>query len=419
MADFGNEGIADLYRRPGSVSSAYVDVTQDVRNPRRTSTLRQRTLREALTAAGAPEIDVSTIIELIEAPPRRGGPMGRLMVVRQGVVEVNEVLSGEPLGELLVSYGPVPSLIPLLVHRPRDLSYVVAEAGRDGGEITLFRLSRSQPVAQVRVEGDTEFLTKVASEDDFLANGRYQHHTEEVWKRNQGQIAAAIDEVVRDSKAELLVLTGDVRARQLLVDQLSPPSREVLHVVPTNTRPDGAAQDELEGDLHRHLAAILAQDVHDALERLGTGRGNGLSEIDFAAVVHALQHGQVDVLLLAPDRITGETLIALDREPWLAATSADALGGAGELGPVPAADALIRAAILTDARVMVVSAGELPAETSAAALLRWSTLPAPAEAPTAAEAELAERPSRGDAVTFPRRGASSGSPSAETNRPER
>ncbi|TFC90614.1 MULTISPECIES: hypothetical protein [Cryobacterium] len=422
MADFGSERIADLYRRPGSVSSAYVDVTQDARNPRRTSTLRQRTMREALTEAGAPEIDANTIVELVEEPPGVGGPMGRLMIVRQGVVEVNEVLTGEPLGELLVAYGPVPSLLPLLIHRPRDFSYVVAEAGRDGGEITLFRLSRSQPVSRVRVEGDTEFLTKVGSEDDFLANGRYQHHTEEVWKRNEGQIAAAIDEVVRDSRAELLMLTGDVRARQLLVDQLSPTSRDVLHVVPTNTRPGGATQEELEADVHRHVAAIHAQDAYDALERLGTGQGNGLSEIDFAAVVRALQQGQVDVLLLAASRPPGETLIALDREPWLAATPADALG-AGELGSVPAVDALIRAAILTDARVIVVSPGALPAEVSAAALLRWSTLPASVETPTAAEAELADLPSRGDAVTFPRRRSSSGISDTGTDsgqdRPER
>ncbi|TFC93688.1 hypothetical protein E3T28_16290 [Cryobacterium sinapicolor] len=418
MADFGNEGLADLYRRAGSVSSAYVDVTQDAQNPRRTSSLRQRTLREALTEAGAPEIDIGTIIELIEEPPGVGGRMGRLMVVREGVVEFNEVLSGEPLGELLVSYGPVPALIPLLIHRPRDLNYVVAEVGRDGGEVTLYRLSRTHPLSKVRVKGDTEFLTKVGSEDDFLANGRYQHRTEEVWKRNEGQIAAAIDEVVRDSKAELLMLTGDVRARQLLVDQLSPTSREVLQVLPTNTRPGGAAQEELEGDLNRHLAAILAQEEHDALERLGAGQGSGLSELDFAAVVRALQQHQVDVLMLAPDRMPGETLIALDREPWLAGSSADALG-AGELGSVPAADALIRAAILTDARVMVVSPGELPAETSIAALLRWSTLPAPAEAPTPAEAELSGLPSRGDAVTFPRRRASSGGLSTGRDRPER
>ncbi|MBC7441306.1 MAG: hypothetical protein H7311_02065 [Ramlibacter sp.] len=413
MADFGNEGLAELFRRAGSVSTVYVDVTQDTSNPRRTSTLRQRTLREALAAAGAPEIDASTVNDLIEEPPGVGGQTSRLMVVREGVVELDELLSGVPLGELLVSYGPVPSLVPLFIQRPRDLTYVVAEVGRDGGEIRLYRLSRSEPLAQVEVEGDTEFITKVGSEDDFLANGRYQHHTEEIWKRNGAQISAAIDEVVRDNRAELLMLTGDVRARQLLVDQLSPASREVLHVVATNTRPGGATREELDEDLHRHIASILAQDEYAALQRLETGRDDGLSEIDFAAVVRALQQGQVDVLLVAPNRMQVPGLIALDREPWVAATSADALGAA-ELGSVPAVDALIRAAVLTDARVVVVSPGELPVETSAAALLRWSTLPAAAGAGPGEEAEPAKPPVRGDAVTFPRRRASSAAPSRPT-----
>jgi hypothetical protein len=383
MADFGNEGLADLFRRPGSVSTVYADVTQDTTNPRRTSTLRQRTLREALREDGAPEIDASTIVELVEEPPGVGGQVSRLMVVREGVVELNEVLSGEPLGELLASYGPVPSLVPLFIQRPRDLSYVVAEVGRDGGEIRLFRISRPDPVDQVAVEGDKEYITKV--QGGFLSNSRFQRDTEEIWKRNEGQVADAIDDVVRDSGAELLVVTGDVRARQLLIDQLSPASKEVLTVVPTNTRPGGATQEELEEDLHRNIAAILAQDEYDALERLETGRDDGLSEIDFAAVIRALQQGQVDVLLLAPSRMQVPNLLALDREPWVANTSDEALD-AGELGSVPAADAMIRAAILTDARVIVVSPGELPPETSAAALLRWSTIPAGEEVSSAQEA---------------------------------
>jgi len=41
---------------------------------------------------------------------------------------------------------------------------------------------------------------------------------------------------------------------------------------------------------------------------------------------------------------------------------------------VPAADALVRAAVLTDARVVVVSPAELHGGSGAAALLRWSTL---------------------------------------------
>jgi len=225
------------------------------------------------------------------------------------------------------------------------------------------------------VQGDTEFLTKTQSEDDFLANGRYQHHTEEVWKRNEGLVAEAIDEVVRDSGAELLVVTGDVRARQLLIEALSPATLKILTVVPANTRPGGATTDELDADLHRHIASILAADEYDALTRLETGRNDGLSEIDQAAVIRGLQQSQVDVLIIAPGTMGDSTLIALDRGPWVAASSEDALG-AGELGSVPAADALVRAAILTDARVVVASPSELPAGASACAILRWPTLPA-------------------------------------------
>jgi hypothetical protein len=375
MADFGNEGLAALYRRAGSASTVYADVTQDTSDPRRTGTIRQRTVREALMEAGAPEADAAIIVDLLEEPPGVGGSVSRLLVVREGAVEVNELLPGAPLAELMASYGPVPALIPLLIQRPRDLSYVVAEVGRDGGEITQFRLSRvQQPVAHRAVHGDTEFLTKVQSEDDFLANGRYQHHTEEIWKRNEGLVAAAIDEIVQGSGAELLVVTGDVRARQLLIDQLSPATLKILTVVPTNTRPGGATTDELDANLHRHIASILAADEYDALTGLETGRNDGLAEIDQAAVIRGLQQSQVEVLIIAPSALDDATLIALDREPWVATSSEEALG-AGELGAVPAADALVRAAILADARVVVASPSELPEGASACAILRWPTLP--------------------------------------------
>ena len=374
MADFGNEGLADLSRRAGFASTVYADVTQDTSDPRRTSTIRQRTVREALMDAGAPGADAAVIVDLLEEPPGVGGSVSRLLVVREGAVEVNELLQGEPLAELMVTYGPVPALIPLLIQRPRDLTYVVAEVGRDGGEITQFRFSRVQPVAHRAVRGDTEFLTKVQSEDDFLANGRYQHHTEEIWKRNEGLVAAAIDEIVRDTGAELLVVTGDVRARQLLIEALSPATLKILTVVPTNTRPGGATTDELEADLHRHIASILAADEYDALTRLETGRNDGLAEIDQAAVIRGLQQSQVEVLIIAPSALDDATLIALDREPWVATSSEEALG-AVEVGAVAAADALVRAAILTDARVVVASPSELPDGASACAILRWPTLP--------------------------------------------
>ncbi|TDW30054.1 hypothetical protein [Cryobacterium psychrophilum] len=375
MADFGNEGMADLYRRPGETSTVYADVSQDASDPRRTSTLRQRTVAEALSQAGAPVENVAAIEAILEQPHGIGGPVSRLIVAREGVVELSELLPGEPLAELIVGHGAVPQLAPLLIQRPRDVTYVVAEVGRDGGEIRLARLSRATAIAEQSVAGETEFITKVHGEDNFLANGRYQHHTEEIWKRNEALVASALDAIVRDSGAELIVLTGDVRARQLLVDQIAPATREILTELPANTRSSGATNEVLQQELERHIASILAHDEYGALERIaaGAGREDGLAETDFWGVLRSLQHAQVDVLVVAPDAMPVDELIALDREPWVAAPTDDTLG-ATSLGPVPAVDALLRAAILTDARVVVVSPDELPKRSSAAALLRWPTV---------------------------------------------
>ena len=70
-------------------------------------------------------------------------------------------------------------------------------------------------------------------------------------------------------------------------------------------------------------------------------------------------------------------------EPWVAAAPEEALG-VEVIGPVDAALALVRAALLTDARVLCTDSrtapdGEdvvaLPHEADAAALLRWRTGP--------------------------------------------
>jgi hypothetical protein len=66
--------------------------------------------------------------------------------------------------------------------------------------------------------------------------------------------------------------------------------------------------------------------------------------------------------------------IALDAAPWIASAPEQDFG-AGELGVVPASVAIGRAAVLTDARVIVVSPGELPDDAPAAALLRWPVGP--------------------------------------------
>jgi hypothetical protein len=95
-------------------------------------------------------------------------------------------------------------------------------------------------------------------------------------------------------------------------------------------------------------------------------------------VVHALQQAQVDVLIFNDAGLSERTLLALDAEPWIAAAEEESLA-ANVLGKVPAPAALLRAAALTDARVMLVPGPVLPAAVDVAALLRW---PAGPTAPT-------------------------------------
>jgi hypothetical protein len=87
----------------------------------------------------------------------------------------------------------------------------------------------------------------------------------------------------------------------------------------------------------------------------------------------------VDTLLLdARLADSDETLVALDTQPWIARQRGDELA-AGSLGPVQAAEALARAAVLSGARVLVIEDdlpdgeprdGRPPAEPLAS--LRWA-----------------------------------------------
>jgi hypothetical protein len=376
MAGVDNDALSDLYRRRGDVSTVYADVSQDTSDPRRTADTRHRSLRDALSDAGAPNSDIQAIEEILEQPPGVGSPVSRFLVVREGEVEVNELLPGEPLAERILSYGALPTMIPLLRHRPRELGYLVVEVGRDGGEIRQYRLSQVDPVATRDIAGDDEFITKV--QVGGWSQKSFQRDAEEIWKRNQGQLAEAIDRIVRENAIELVLVSGDVRARQLLADQLAPASKELLVEVDANTRAGGASSDSLDNELHTQLTAILARDGEDALNKLAAGSGHhvGLGEVGIGPVVHALQQSQVDTLILDTNGIPDKTLIVLGAEPWVATAPEDALG-APQLGRVDAAEALVRAAVLSDSRVVLVDAARLPEHMHVAAVLRWPTGPTP------------------------------------------
>ncbi|NKX51805.1 hypothetical protein HER39_14770, partial [Arthrobacter deserti] len=259
-------------------------------------------------------------------------------------------------------------------HRGDDFPYVVAEVGRDGGEVRLQHARRDEVVEERAVEGEKEKIKKVPT--GGWPQGRYQHHTEEAWRRNADEIPAEIDRIVRATKARLLVIAGDIRARELVADQLSEESRAILSTVDSHTRTGGADREALKTEVSKRIAEVWARQQQAILERLATLQGQ--QHVEAAAglgeVVTALQQAQVGTLQLEESALEDHKVQPLTEEPWVATAGGPPVNGQ-VLGKIAAPAALVRAAALTDARVMLVPPGVLPRGKEVAALLRWPTGP--------------------------------------------
>jgi stalled ribosome rescue protein Dom34 len=190
-------------------------------------------------------------------------------------------------------------------------------------------------------------------------------------------VAEEIDRVVSSSGARLVVLAGDIHARRLVQEQLSKATQVLVSVIDSHTHTAGADDTLLEDQVNQRVAEQWASEQQEIMERLAMqeGQANPESATGIGSVVHALQQAQVEVLILDDAALSERTLLALDAEPWIATAEEEALG-ANVLGKVPAPAALLRAAALTDARVLLVPGPVLPEGVDVAALLRWSTGPA-------------------------------------------
>ena len=365
---------ADLYRLPGPWCAAYVEAGTGTVDSLEAADVRPGNVRAQLEAQGASAADLDAVEKALQPEAGVPSPVSRFVLVRGGKAELNEVLAGEPVLPERVSVEPIPDLLPLAKHRPEDLPYVVAEVSREHGEIRLYHAGARTPDSTREVQGETEHVSKF--QGGGWAHLRFQHHTEDVWRRNADEVAGEIDRVVAASGARLIVLAGDVRARGLVREQLSKASQDIVSIVDSHTHTQGADDELLDHQVSQRVAELWAAEQQEVMDRLAMqeGQANPGSATGIGSVVHALQQAQVDVLIFNDAALSERTLLALDAEPWIATSEEESLA-ANVLGKVPAPAALLRAAALTDARVMLVPGPVLPAGVDVAALLRWPTGP--------------------------------------------
>lgn len=372
MAQHPNAALGDIagaLRQPGSWVTVYHDASMGTADPRGTAAARRRSVLDRLRAAGVPANHLTVVEDALGGTDGVPSPLTRYVLVRDGQVVCNLVTPGAPTGPELAEAGPIPHLLPLLSARPGEIVYLVVEAGRDGGDVSLYRSSQVAPQVTEQTQGRTDVIHKFGG--GGWAHLRYLHHTEEIWKQNETELAAVVDRLVLEHRPRVLVVSGDVRARQLLIDRLAPASRDLVAQLNAHTRADGASEETLQNFVDAQLDRIATGDRDADLDRLRQelGRDGGSAEHGVGSLVHALRQAQVDVLFLDPAVLADRRLLALDGEPWVATAPEDA-APAGILGPVPAAEALARAAALTDANVRLVTGLD---RSGAAALLRWSS----------------------------------------------
>ena len=337
--------ITDLLRQRGPWTAAYVDGPGA--EPQVVEEKKQDAVRRGLEDSGAPEADAEAIASALRSGTGLPSPSARYLIAKEGQVVLDAPLEGARHGAEITAHGPVPPLRPLLSHQGDDVEYLVVETGREGAQLRWERAGRSSG-APLDIEGRTDALPKVQA--GGWSHAKHQRTSEQIWKLNQREVAEAVDQTVREVRPAFIAIAGDVRARQLLIADLAEESRGIAVEVDAHTRAAGSDDGALESRIEEELDHIETDDVATARDRAQTANGrrgaHGIPEI-----MTALQEAAVDTLVL-DERLWDDdrTLDALADVPWV--DDGDRLG-VGSLGRIPAADALARAALLTDARVLV------------------------------------------------------------------
>jgi hypothetical protein len=362
-------------------TTVWIDASRADENGGREVQLRWQGLADRLREAGAPDADIEALAATATAPTGRPDPSARLLAARGGSVVLDEVVAVQPpdgIGE--VAFDQLPDVTPLLLDRHGEVPFVVARIDRTGADVDVFAAVDAPPEDSARVKGRTKHIHKFGG--GGWAHLRFQHNTEEAWRKNAEEVAAVVDEKARAHGVKLLVLGGDQRARTFVVEALPNDVYDVVEVE-GNVRAEGASEDQLESAVETAVAARLTASVEDALERLRAAREPmhdgtevGQAAADVERTVAAFQQGQVGVLLIDAPALRTRHLV-VGPGPHDVALPGGPRTWQGEGVTVPADLALLRAAVLTDAEVQPVPGGDEDVPDGAAALLRWGTDAAP------------------------------------------
>lgn len=354
-------------RAPGPFLSVRLTTEGGVANAGPRSHLRWWGLRDDLLRRGTPE-EVVAIVDAHVPGAHRFGRVLHVVVTADGSSFVEHADGREP--DLAVGrYESLPWTLPVLADRQRDIPHLLVLIDRRGADITAVRRGGALYEAYEATEEPITRQHKGGWAD--LNERRYQRRAENSWERNAGEVAVEVERLARWAAAEVVLVAGDVRAVQFLLADLPADTASLVRTV-------GGERWNADGGGGVHVDVVpLLDDLADAttgalLARFAEERGRaGRAAEGVDDVVGALRAGQVETLLIADDGADVRTGWFGEDAHAIAATAASARTLGLDVREGRLREALVRAAVGTDAAVRVVGTDAGPAE-GIGALLRWS-----------------------------------------------
>jgi hypothetical protein len=349
-------------QEPGGYVSVYLDTSRDHENAQREIEVRWRDARERLAAEGADEATLDAAGAAF-GDAERTAP-GWAVFARGGRVLLTEGLAHPPRQEI-ARLSPLPHVVPLLAQRPPHVPYLRVTARRDGGDITAVGAAGGQRDEEVTGSGWPVHKTGTGGWSAL----RYEHSAEEAWEVNAKELAGQVKAAAASVGAGLIVLAGDMSARNLLLGQLGSELAAITTTVEREIPADSAAAAEAG---ERAVTAHLERISRERYEHWRNQQAHEHGVAGLRATLTALRDGAVAELLLADDPTSTATAYAGPAPTDVAAEAAE-LTDRGVADPVTdRADAAIaRALAMTSAQLYFIPEDLERPDGGVCALLRF------------------------------------------------
>jgi hypothetical protein len=359
--------LAKLVTMPAPVATIYLTTDADVENAASRSALRWRAVRDDLASQGAPE-EVLVAIDSVVPDAHHAGGCLTVVAGTEGV-RLAESHPDAPTRDV-GRWAELASLAPLIEWRQTEPAHLVVLVDRQGADLIAYRPRGADLIEEVK--GGTHPIHPTST--GGWSQRRHQARVQENWAHNAARVAEEVAQLAKAVEAQLIVVAGDVRARELLMAALPTELAGRTSQISGGRGPDGS-EDHVSAEVVREVAAVAAGVTRDVLAEFKEERGQHDRAADgVPATIAALARAQAG-LLLVNDDLGHERAAWFGPEPsHIGARRSDleAMGvAARDIREGRLADVAIRAALGTGAAIRVVPEHGGPSD-GIGALLRWS-----------------------------------------------